>query len=137
MYSRQIGMRSFLIRDGPTPGNAMAKPQYGAEHKKARALAIATMVDGTPCPWCGRPMYKRQAKQLALGHVYPVAIYGPNNMGYRLEHRRCSNASGGRLAAKRNAQRKAAGTKGIAPRIGGSRNPSVPNHPARRRLPKW
>lgn len=113
----------------------MAKPQYGAAHKKARALAIASLIDGTPCRYCGRPMYKRQ--QLDLDHIVPVAL-GNGSGPTVLTHAKCNRAAGGRLAGrKKKARVKASGAKGIASRIGGTRNPSVPNHPARRRLPKW
>ena len=30
---------------------------YGNEHQKARAQALALLVDGTPCPRCKRPMH--------------------------------------------------------------------------------
>ena len=30
---------------------------YGHEHRKARARLLAAHIDGTPCPYCGEPMY--------------------------------------------------------------------------------
>jgi len=135
LSSRLIGMHLFSISLGSSPANAMSKPQYGAEHKKARALAIANLIDGTPCRYCGRPMYKRQS--LDLDHIVPVAL-GNGSGPTVLTHSKCNRAAGGRLAArKKMARRKAAVVKRNARLIGGSVNPATRNHPVRRRLPKW
>jgi hypothetical protein len=72
----------------------MAKPQYGYEHRKARARAIDAMPNGAPCPRCNRPMYKWQ--RLQLGHVVSVAMGGSGGPT-RIEHGACNERAGARL----------------------------------------
>lgn len=47
---------------------------YGHQHRKIRKALIAKHVDGSPCPWCGQPMYKNpdlnpDRKPLAADHL--------------------------------------------------------------------
>ena len=110
----------------------MAKPQYGYAHKKARALAIASMVEGTPCPRCHRPMYKRQ--RLQLGHVISVAMGGTNGPT-RLEHGACNESAGAKLGNRIKVLR----TNRNA-RINGRSIPSISGdspYPKRKKLPVW
>jgi hypothetical protein len=64
---------------------------YGANHQRARRQALATLIDGTPCPRCGLPMDHSQP--LDLDHT-------DDRAGYRgLAHRRC-NARAGALSRR-------------------------------------
>lgn len=82
----------------------MAKPQYGAAHRKARKQALDMMPNGAPCPRCNRPMYRWQ--RLHLGHVVSVAIGGSNGPT-RIEHGACNESAGARLGnrLRRNRRR--------------------------------
>jgi hypothetical protein len=69
----------------------MPKPQYGSEHQKARAIALTMLAHGTPCRYCGRPMYRWQA--LDLDHIVPVAI-GHGRGPTTLVHAHCNRSHG-------------------------------------------
>jgi hypothetical protein len=76
-----------------------------AEHKALRKALIARLRDGDPCPRCGRPMYRAQARWLDLGHVIDRARGGTLADGARLEHRACNRRAGQRLGARMRARR--------------------------------
>ena len=114
----------------------MPKPQYGYAHRKARAKALAMMVNGAPCPRCNRPMYKHQ--RLQLGHVVSVALGGANG-ATRLEHAICNEYAGrslgGRISGMR--RRKRGSNKGM-PSLGNrTSDKGRTSKPIRRQLPKW
>src|SRR3954453_3164074 len=107
----------------------MAKPGYGYAHQQERELAIAVMVDGTPCPFCRKPMTKRMS--LDYDHVIPTALGGVDGPK-RLSHASCNRSSGGKLG---NRIRRARFTN--SPKVfldGRRKNATI--RPARR-LPKW
>lgn len=74
----------------------MAKPQYGAEHRKRRA-ALLPFAYGRPCPLCGRLMHPDQP--LDLDHSTPHALGGQH--GDRIVHASCNRAAGARLGNAR------------------------------------
>jgi len=45
----------------PTRPQTTTERGLGHEHQKARVALLARHVDGTPCWWCGQPMYRSQA----------------------------------------------------------------------------
>ena len=102
---------------------------WSRAHKRARAIAIATMVDGTPCPFCKLPMRKTQ--RLDYDHVIPI-MFGGIDGPMRLSHSHCNRSVG---ASAGNRMRRANYTnrpKGLL--YARKRNGTVA--PARR-LPKW
>ena|ERR1700744_1862986 len=105
----------------------MAKPGYGYAHQRDRRLAIATMVDGTLCPFCHKPMYKAMSKQLDYDHSIPVA-YGGIDSPKRLAHRACNRGAGARMTNRIRRFKNANGIKSNTRRNATMR---------RRTLPKW
>jgi 5-methylcytosine-specific restriction endonuclease McrA len=60
----------------------------GWRHKQ-RALQLKNAhVEGTPCWWCGEPMYVGQG--LHADHSTPRSVGGPNTMADRLLHGVCN-----------------------------------------------
>jgi 5-methylcytosine-specific restriction endonuclease McrA len=64
----------------------------GWGYRKRREAAIRAMRDGTPCPFCGLPMYKTQ--KLHYDHIVPRA-FGNVNGPCRLAHASCNIRAGG------------------------------------------
>lgn len=84
-------------RPRKTPeGSATTRRGYGGEHQKARTRALAQLEEGTPCPFCGRPMYPEQ--ELDYDHTVPLA-QGGQDSPRRLSHSSCNRRAGGRLGA--------------------------------------
>lgn len=78
------------------------KVGLGHAHQQARKRALATLRDGTPCGYCGQPMYRTQ--NLQYDHVIPRALGGTNGPR-RLVHQLCNLRAGQRLGVltrKRN-----------------------------------
>jgi hypothetical protein len=68
----------------------MAKPDYGAEHRKLRRLLLASYVPGiTPCWRCGKPITEWNTRRIHLGHDddNPAIWRG-------LEHAACNTSAG-------------------------------------------
>lgn len=58
--------------DKPSKPSKRAKTSargYGYRHQKQREYLLATLVEGTPCWWCGEPMYRSQS--LDADHSVP------------------------------------------------------------------
>ena len=54
---------------------------YGHTHQKRRQALLRGHQDGTPCPWCGRPMYRNPQhnwdhQPLHADHTNPLAKGG-------------------------------------------------------------
>lgn len=69
---------------------------YDNRHKRIRKRLIATMTPGTPCWWCGKPMYPEAEKNpdgrpLAADHVQAGGA-GRNEAAGRLLHFTCNSA---------------------------------------------
>lgn len=85
------------------PGKTTTERGYGAQHQKQRRILLARHKDGTPCPECGKPMFKTASKNfdnaaLEADHGPGSALkYADNKQATkatRLLHRTC-NRSGG------------------------------------------
>lgn len=70
---------------------------YGWKHQQARKRALARLVDGDPCPFCGLGLFREQ--RLHFDHELPLALGGTGGDG-RLSHERCNTAAGGRLSGQ-------------------------------------
>lgn len=90
------------------------KPGLGTAHDKARALAWATFVDGTACPYGRRCLYwpntaMRTWMALDLSHAVDRAVSGGTDDRAALAHARCNRSWGSRAQNRRQAARRAAG----------------------------
>lgn len=72
----------------------------GWQHQQARAAALRALVPGTPCPFCGDPMFAEQ--QLDYDHAVPRAL-GGHNGPRRLAHSSCNRKAGRLLQARMQA----------------------------------
>lgn len=89
-------------------GNSQAVG-LGWAYRKKRQAAINAMPGGTPCPLCGRPMFKTQ--KLHFDHIVPRALGGADGP-CQVAHAACNMRAGQRLRAQlyrgRTAPRRAA-----------------------------
>lgn len=76
----------------------MAKPQYGAEHQETRARLLATLVPGTPCRKCKKPMYPGQELDAAHSEDY---VTNNSAKADHLQHAACNRSDGGKLGHER------------------------------------
>ena len=53
------GMRSQTYR-----GSVARHPAYGITHEQIRVHLLAVLADGTPCPFCGSPMFRDHMRGL-------------------------------------------------------------------------
>lgn len=75
---------------------------YGWAHQRARAKALKDLADGQPCPRCGQPMWRSQARTLDLDHT-------DDRTGYQgLAHGRCNRRAGQAKAMRGRRARAAA-----------------------------
>jgi len=83
-------------RPRKTPeGSRTTARGYGAEHQKARAAALAALLEGVDrCPFCQQAMFRRQA--LDYDHVLPISQGGKDGPR-RLSHASCNRSAGGKL----------------------------------------
>lgn len=68
---------------------------YGWSHNAERRRLLGELVDGTPCPRCGRPMWRDRPDLLDTGHATDVA-QGGGDGPRRLEHGSCNRSAGAR-----------------------------------------
>jgi hypothetical protein len=73
----------------------MAKPQYGAEHRRTREELLPHAY-GTACPLCGEPMLRGQ--ELDLDHSTAWAL-DPTSKGDRIVHESCPDGVHGNARA--------------------------------------
>ena len=45
-------------------GSVARHPAYGKTHEQIREHLLAVLVDGTPCPVCGSPMFRHHMPDL-------------------------------------------------------------------------
>jgi hypothetical protein len=76
---------------------------YDHRHRLERIRLITHLIDGTPCPRCGRGMYRAQA--LDLGHADAVVLGGAHGPR-RLEHARCNRRHGATLGNRLRGNRR-------------------------------
>ena len=69
----------------------------GWEHQQARAAALATLVPGSPCPFCREPMFAEHA--LDYDHAIP-RLLGGDSGPRRLAHASCNRRAGRALQAR-------------------------------------
>ncbi|MEU5549217.1 hypothetical protein ABZ738_05560 [Micromonospora sp. NPDC047793] len=74
---------------------------YGWAHQQARTRALHQLHDGQPCPRCGKPMYRSEAKLLDLDHTDDRRTYRG------LAHRTCNRSAGQAIAQQRMRTRRA------------------------------
>lgn len=71
----------------------------GHRHQTQRRSLLYNHKDGTPCWWCGKPMYRDKTKNcdgqvLEADHTIPRSKAGPNNLADRLLHTTCNRQRG-------------------------------------------
>lgn len=119
-HMHAVAARWYQQQAGEKPRKKQAhEVGYGWNHRRNRQRLLYNLVDGTPCPGCGKPMYKDPAKNhdgaaLEADHTRDLKHYGPSQAD-RLLCRTCNRARGDghdeRLPlnkAKREAEQKAA-----------------------------
>lgn len=77
------------------PRPTTTQRHYGWQHQQARAKALRNLVPGTPCPFCGEPMFKDM--RLDYDHHPPIALAGPGGER-RLSHAACNRRAGQAIA---------------------------------------
>lgn len=92
----------------------MARPAYGWEHQQARAAALAALMPGTACPYCGGSMDRGQ--YLDFDHYPPLAIPLPATLVRvrRLAHRSCNRRAGQAISVARRRTTRARGANSHA-----------------------
>lgn len=83
--------------DKPKPKQAHERG-YDWNHRRNRARLMYNLVDGTPCPGCGNPMYKDPARNhdgaaLEADHTRDLKHHGPSQAD-RLLCRTCNRSRG-------------------------------------------
>lgn len=81
---------SLRCREARRNTRSTAERGLGHEHRKHRDTLLRVHIEGTPCWWCGLPMYKRQA--LAADHTHTRANGGTH--ADRLLHSLCNTERG-------------------------------------------
>lgn len=74
----------------PPKAKTTTQRGLGWEHQQQRKRLLARHVDGSPCWWCGEPMFKTQS--LAADHTLARAHGGTK--ADRLLHELCNKARG-------------------------------------------
>lgn len=69
----------------------------GYSHRKARERLLRTHIDGSPCWWCGKPMFRQPARNpdgrvLSADHTHARALGGTK--ADRLLHEVCNKQRG-------------------------------------------
>ena len=72
---------------------------YGSRHQKRRRALMAQHVDGAPCDWCGKSMFKNKEENfdrraLEADHEDAVADSGGYLLATRLLHGSCNGSRG-------------------------------------------
>lgn len=75
---------------------------YGRRHEKQRQKLLHNLKDGTPCPHCGKPLYKDPTKNfdrapLEANHTNPLANHTNKQtapLADELLHRHCNRSLG-------------------------------------------
>ncbi len=75
----------------------------GYAHRQARLALLRLHVEGTPCAWCGQPMYRRQ--KLHADHTTPRSRGGMGTLPDRLLHAVCNIRRGNGVTAPTRPQR--------------------------------
>jgi hypothetical protein len=107
--------RPVMQRRGPLmPKPTTTERGLGWEHQQARALALAKLKPGTPCPYCSQGMYRDQA--LDLDHQVP-RVYGGAKGPRRLAHATCNRRDGQAIGIARRKRVRPRTTRVINSRV--------------------
>jgi len=76
----------------------------GHRHKLQRDRLLRMLVEGSPCPICGRGLFRDAARNhdgwpLHADHSMPRAVAGPHVLADRLTCATCNLSAGGKLRA--------------------------------------
>ena len=74
----------------PSRRKSTTERGLGWRHQRQRRRLLAMHVDGTPCWWCGQPMYRHQA--LDADHSESRHYSGPHSLADRLMHASCNRS---------------------------------------------
>lgn len=70
---------------------------YGHQHQVNREALLYQHQDGTPCDWCGQPMYRDKVKNFDGAALEADHIDADKNQrARRLLHKRCNGQKGNR-----------------------------------------
>lgn len=83
------------------PTKSTTERGLGHRHQQQRARLIKSHVDGTPCDWCGEPMYRSQ--ELEADHSVSRAQGG--RLADRLLHALCNRQRGDGTSGETRAER--------------------------------
>lgn len=89
--------------EGTEPPRTTTERGYGHDHQQAREQLMFHHVDGTPCWWCGEPMYRDRTKNWdydptstdpGSGSLHADHGNGKDAQASRLLHERCNKSRG-------------------------------------------
>ncbi|WP_312802226.1 AAA family ATPase [Corynebacterium variabile] len=93
-HMHAVAARWYQQQDDAKRPKTTTERGYGHTHQIDRRRLLTNHTDGTPCDWCGQPMY-REPKQnfdnapLEADHAESLKLHGPSRAN-RLRHRRCN-----------------------------------------------
>lgn len=87
------GGRGFVVEEGSVPRQQKSTTQRGLgwDHQKQRERLLRLHVDGSPCAWCGQPMW-RDTQELDADHEQARSLGGTR--ADRLLHASCNRQRG-------------------------------------------
>lgn len=90
-----VAAKWYEQQDKPKPKQAHQRG-YDWTHRNNRQRLLYNLVDGTPCEWCGKPMYKDPDRNfdhapLEADHTKDLKHHGPSKAD-RLVHRHCNRS---------------------------------------------
>ena len=98
-HMHAVAARWYQQQAGEKPRKKQAhEAGYGWDHRRNRARLMYNLVDGSPCPFCGKALYKEPAKNfdgaaLEADHTKDIKHHGQNPAD-RLIHRTCNRSRG-------------------------------------------
>jgi len=93
-YMHGIAARWYQQQDDAKRPKTTTERGYGHTHQIDRRRLLTNHTDGTPCDWCGQPMYREPHQNfdnapLEADHAESLKLHGPSRAN-RLRHRRCN-----------------------------------------------
>lgn len=98
-HMHAIAARWYQQQTGEKPKpKSSSERGYGWRHQQVRKRLMYNLVDGSPCPFCGKPLYKEPARNfdgaaLEADHTKDIKHHGQNPAD-RLVHRHCNRSRG-------------------------------------------
>lgn len=98
-HMHAVATRWYQQQDGDKPKPKQAHERgYDWTHRRNRQRLLYNLVDGSPCPFCGKPLHKEPAKNfdgaaLEADHTKDIKHHGQNPAD-RLIHRTCNRSRG-------------------------------------------